>query len=233
MSITSTLPTSRRGYLSQDELELYANITITDTTEADDRISEAEELIDAYVGPQEKFMEFELNGLASAGGSTSITLNSTDQNIYDTDYFKLCEIEIIGGTGEGQRRKCTASTEAGVLTVDSAWTTVPDTTSFYKIYQLGKFPREYDGVLCSQGLISKYFKSIPENIKRATAAQVAYIIEMGDSFFAGDEADKVSESIGDYSYDKSVGNTGVSKLIAPRAKLLLRGFINRTGKLIA
>lgn len=233
MGVTSGNPTSRRGYLSQSEVEQFANITINDTDEADDRISQAEEMIDAYVGPQLKFFESDITGRASAGGSLNITLQTNQQNIYEIDYFKLCEVEIIGGTGAGQRRKCTGSTKAGVLTVDSAWTTTPDNTSFYKIYQLGKFPRQQDVIYYSESSPYTYYKSIPEAVKRAVAAQIEFLVEMGDDFFATDRAEKESESIGDYSYSNAAGSAGFQRMIAPKAKALLRGIRNRLGVIIA
>lgn len=233
MGVTSTQPTSRRGYLSQSELEQLANITITDTTEADDRISQAEEMIDAYVGAQDKHMTYATKGLAAAGASLSLTLEASQQNTFDIDFFKLCEVEIIGGTGAGQRRKCTGSTKAGVLTVDSAWTTTPDSTSFYRIYQVGKFPRGCDVESNTSGANTTYYKAVPEAIKRAVAAQIEFMIEMGDAYFAGDKPDMQSESIGDYSYTKGQGVGGIGTLIAPKAKILLKGIYNRTGQIIA
>lgn len=232
MGVTSTQPTSRRGYLSQGELEQYANISITDTAEADDRISQAEEMIDTYVGAQNKYMTESIKGLAAAGASTTITLETSHQNTFDVDYFKLCEVEILGGTGVGQRRKVTASTKAGVLTVDSAWTTTPGATSFYKISQIGKFPRVCDVETYTSGSNTTYYKAIPEAIKRAVAAQVEYFIEMGDSFFAGDKSEMESESIGDYSYTKGQGVGSIAKLISPKAKILLKGIFNRTGTIV-
>jgi hypothetical protein len=227
MGVASTQPTSRRGYLSQSELEQLANITITNTTEADDQISQAEEIIDAYVGAQKKFIDEPLDGRAYAAASGSnFTLQLDQQNSYDVDYFKLCEVEIIGGTGIGQRRKITGSTKAGVLTVDSAWTTALDTTSFYRISQLGKFPRECDVTSYSQIAPTTYYKQIPEAVKRAVAAQIEYFIDMPADFFTTDKSEMESESIMDYSYSKK-GN--IEKLIAPKAKLLLRGIVNRLG----
>lgn len=232
MGVISTQPTSRRGYLSQDELEQIANITITDTDEADDVISQAEELIDAYVGPQDKDIEEDIIGLAAAVTTNTITLETSQQNTYDIDYFKLCEIELLGGTGAGQRRKITGSTRPGVLTIDSAWTTTPDTTSFYKISQIGKFPRDCDVETYTNGVNTTYYKSIPEAVKRAVAAQIEYIIEMGDSFFRSDKSEMQSESIGDYSYTKGGGSiSAINKLICPKAKVLLRGITNRTGSI--
>ncbi len=234
MGVLSTLPTSRRCYLSQAELAQYADITITDTTEADDRISQAEEIIDAYVGPQGRFLDYDIYGLAASGASTSLTLETAQQNNYDINFFKWTEVEIVGGTGVGQRRTVTGSTKAGVLTV-ATWTSTPDSTSFYRIYQLGKFPRQCDVVTYSTGVPSQYYKQIPEAIKRATAAQVEYIIAMGDAFFKTDQSDKVRERIGDYEYENSasgVGKTGTIKLIAPKARTLLKGYKNRTGRIV-
>lgn len=223
---------SRRNYVTTTEVdELMGSGASTDL-----QISEAEEIIDAWVGPQNKHIEEEYKGRASAGGSNYIELQTTHQNIYDIDYFKYCQIEIIGGTGAGQKRICTTSTKAGRLTVASAWDTAPDNTSFYKIYQLGKFPRVHDVEFYSEQAPSTYYKSIPEAVRRATAAQVEYMAAMGDDFFKTDQADKQSESIGDYSYSKgggdSTGAVSISKLIAPKARALLRGIKNILGEIV-
>lgn len=233
MSVTSAEPTSRRAYLSRAELQEFANITITDSTEADDRISQAEEIIDSYVGPQIKHLDYEVTGRAASGTTTTLTLQSKHQNIYEKDFFKLCEIEIIGGTNVGERRKVTGSTKAGVLTVDTAFSNANDTTSMYRIYQLGKFPRHCDVVYFSDAEPYQYYKTIPEAVKRAVAAQIEYLVEMGDSFFASEKSELKSESIGNYSYELSGNPTALRRLIAPKAKVLLRGYINRTGTIIA
>lgn len=234
MSITSTTPTSRRGYLSQSELEQYANITITDIDEADDVISQAEEMVDAFVGYQQKFQEYDVEGRATAGGSATITLELVHQNVYDANYFKWCTIEIVDGTGAGQRRRISASSKAGVITVATAWATVPDSTSFYRIQQLGKFPRRPDVTSHNEGGVVTYYKNVPEAVRRAVAAQVEYIIGMGDDFFATDQSEKQSERIGDYSYQfGNMSSLGLARMMAPKAKLLLRGYINRAGRIIA
>lgn len=222
---------SRRNYVTVAEVLEMAGFSPTDV-----QISEAEEIIDAYVGAQKKFFDHPLDGRASAGGASTITLQAKEVNVHDVDYFKWCEVEIIGGTGVGQRRIITASTLAGVLTVASAWTTAPDSTSFYRIYQLGKFPRYCDVTFYSEQAPSTYYKQIPEAVKRATAAQCEYIQTMGDAFFASDRSEKTSESIGDYSYTKGGSNsqsvqTSVASMIAPKAKALLRGIVNRLGVL--
>lgn len=220
--------TSNRQYLSQSELAEYANITIIDETEADDRISQAEELIDAYVGFQDKALHTEVMGKATAGGSTSLTLQTKHQNIYEADYFTYCYVEIIGGTGAGQRVKITSSTKAGVLTT-SAFSTSPDSTSVYRIYQLGKFPRySKDTFYNSEETPTKWYKFIPEEVKRATAAQIEYVIDMGENYFSSDATDKTRERLDDYEYEKD--KPALTKLIAPKARQLLKQYVNRVGK---
>ena len=230
MGITSTTPTSRRAYLSIAELQQFADITVTDNDEAADKISQAEEIIDVYVGPQEKAIKFDISGRAVSATSDTLTLQTDHQNVYEIDYLLLCEIEILGGTGGGQRRKITGQTKAGVITVGSDWTTTPDSTSFYKIYQLGKFPRLKDVHYHGLSIPYQYYKSIPEEVKRAVAAQVEYAINMGDKFFSTDKAEKQEEKIADYSYVKS-GAGSSSRLIAPKAKMLLKYIKCRIGSL--
>lgn len=232
MSINSREPTSRRGYLSQLELEEFANITVTDTTEADDRISQAEEMIDNYVGFQDQYFHEIVGYLASSASTTSHTLETKYQNIYDIDYFKGLEIEIIGGTNAGQRKKITASTKEGVITTD-AFSSALSSSSYFRIYQVGKFPRKEDVYYNSEHTPAKYFKTIPDKVRRAVASQVEFMISMGDAYFSGDSADKQSESIGDYSYTKA--QTGMasslhSKMVAPKARQLLHGIVNRKGQ---
>ncbi len=221
---------SRRNYITAAEVLELAGFTPTDV-----EISEAEELIDAYVGPQEKFYAGILARRASSGGASTLTLHTDDQNVFEVDYLKWCEVEIVGGTGAGQRRIITGSTKAGVITVATAWTTTPDSTSFYRIYQLGKFPRIQDVTYYSQESPYTYYKQIPEAVKRATAFQAEYINAMGDSFFKTDKSEKDSESIGDYSYSKT-GNQGgvvdINQLVAPKARAALRGIMRRGGELI-
>lgn len=223
---------SKRGYVSQAELAEYANITITDTTEADDQISIAEELLDQYVGYQKKAVCHEYVGLAQSGTTTTFVLAQDQLTSFDTDFLKYCMVEIIDGTGEGQRRRITANVKnTGVVTTE-AFTVALDNTSFYKIWQLGKFPRVNDAYYYSLAEPQKWRKSIPEMVKRATAAQVEFIRAMGVEYFKTQQASLQSEQIGDYSYQKGANApSGFESLIAPKAMTYLRGITNRTGEI--
>ena len=67
-------------------------------------------------------------GTATAGGASSITVVSVPSDI-DTNF----KISIYSGTGAGQIRTY-ASKVGNVITVSVPWTTVPDTTSKYAIW---------------------------------------------------------------------------------------------------
>lgn len=230
MTIISSNPTSRRGYVSKDEVAEYTGANANTIT--DEKIQKAEELIDGAVGYHEKFMQSPIMGMVANASGVVVKLESLHQNVYQADYFTYCEIEIVGGTGKGQRRKITASALNGEITVDSAFTTPLDGTSYYKIYQLGKFPRKCDVEFDSRNTPNKYYKTIPEAIKRATCAEYEYIVELGDSFFAGGGDNIVSERIGDYSYQNADGEVSESDLISNKVSSLLSGYIKRTGKII-
>lgn len=220
---------SKRNYVTTSEVDTYTDSAFTATNEM---ITKAEELIDAYVGYVQKYFQHELIGRATAGASSSITLETDEQNKYEKDYFKWCYVEIVSGTGEGQRRIVSTSSKAGVLTVQTAWDTTPDSDSYYKIYQLGKFPRQEDVDFYSESTPSIYLKSIPEAVKRATCAQVEYMQTMGANYFKSNKGTLESESLGDYSYTKGQSIGSVDTLIAPKAKDYLKGITVRTGTIV-
>jgi len=220
---------SKRGYLDIAELQEFADITVSNDTEAYDQISQAEELIDAYVGFQRKAVDYVIEGHATAGSDTSLTLESRHQNNMQQDYLKGLQVAIVGGTGIGKIATITGQTYAGVITFSSIGA-VLDSTSIYRIRQIGKFPRQKDEFYDSSAATPVYYRQIPEEVRRATAAQVQFMIEKGTEYFAGDGANLKSESIGDYSYTKGSGGTGsISDLISPRAMGYLRGIVNRKG----
>jgi hypothetical protein len=71
-------------------------------------------------------------GTAQGGNTTTITLKSASSG--SDDYYNGLYITITGGTGAGQTRIITDYVGATkVATVDSAWTTSPNSTSTYSI----------------------------------------------------------------------------------------------------
>lgn len=221
-----------RGYLTIEELESKLNITVSDQDEAWEQIDFAEELIDRYVGPQDQHIRGDqmfLGAIVSVSGTTVIDDSAdTPLSIGTEGYFSGSVIEILAGPGVGERRRITDS-QNGQVTIESAFTTTPTSASVYWIHQLAKFPRKKDMVYHED----KYYRTIPEVLKNAVAAQVGYMIEQGDSFFSGDGADLDSERIGNYSYSKGGGGSQSAsvRLVAPKARTILRGIMNRKGVL--
>lgn len=219
-----------RGYLLPEELDGYG-INIPYEDETDQKISLAEQLIDSYVGYQERAVN-EVPGEVSSVDGTTIFDTGGGSSLHRPDgYFTGSHIEIVDGTGAGQVRRIESSSQdAQSITVDLAFDTEPDTTSIFLITQVGKFPRAKDTRLSRDG--TRYYRRIPQAVKDATAAQLEFIIEQGDDYFAGNGADMDAERLLSYSYQRSQGSSASSssiKLISPKARTLLRGIKNSTG----
>jgi hypothetical protein len=217
---------TKRGYITKQQVEDYCDISITDNSEAVEKMEIAEEIIDQYVGFQNSFLRYDVTNRASDGTTLSLTDTNSNSpiNSMTENYFSYCMLDIIGGTNAGESRLITASSTSGVLTVHKAFTSAIDSTSVYRIYQLAKFPRGVDYEVVN----NIYYKYVPENIKLACLAQMEYMAEMGQDFFM-DTADKSGESMDGYSYQM---RNNRSRMIAPKAKEYLRGFVNRKGNLI-
>lgn len=207
---------SRKNYVTIDEVQQFTGVTVTD-----DQISAAEDQIDAYVGNQgSKHLTSELVDKATAGAVGSITVPAGALSTYPDGFFVGKQIEIIGGTGQGQRRSISA--QAGnVISVTPNWTTAPDATSVYHIFQSGKFPREND--VHDYG--GKVYPGIPEAVKMATAYQAVYLMNVKNL----DKEVMQSEHIGGYSYSRAA-KTGSARIIAPKARVALRGYVKRVGQ---
>ena len=72
------------------------------------------------------------SGTATAGAAGTIT--DTINRKESDDYWKGGVMEILSGTGAGQKRDITGSTQStGVVTITPDWSTNPDDTSIYRI----------------------------------------------------------------------------------------------------
>jgi prepilin-type N-terminal cleavage/methylation domain-containing protein len=71
----------------------------------------------------------------STGTNTATTLNDTGKS-WTANEWQNFSVVITGGTGLGQIRTVTSNTVTQ-LTVSSAWTTTPDSTSTYVVRQVG------------------------------------------------------------------------------------------------
>lgn len=222
-----------RGYLSKAELDnLAPGVTGTDD-EKIALIDRAEALIDSYIGHQDKAVNMEIRGVAVSGDTDKLQLGGNEVNkTSGANYLKGCAIEILDGTGEGQVRIIKSQSLAGEIVVTKNWDTQPDDTSYYRIYQVGKLPRQ--GKDLTNDTVNgenRYFRVIPTAVKQAVAAQVEYIQQMGLEYFTGGDSNMQSESSDGYSYTRGENGTSGKGLVAPAVRSLLAGsgIINRTG----
>lgn len=189
-------------------------------------------MIDSYIGHQVQAVR-QLSGVARAATDDTLQLAGDDtQAANGVNYLKGCQIEILDGEGAGQVRYIKSSALDGTVTVSENWDTNPDTTSYYRVSQVGKLPRQgKDLTNDTVNGVNTYFRVIPLVVKQAVAAQVEYVQAMGVEYFTGGDSNMQSESSDGYSYTKGENGTNGKGLIAPTVRSLLAGsgIINRAG----
>jgi hypothetical protein len=165
------------------------------------------------------------SGAAQAGGASTITLASSSSAV--SGYYNQYYVRIAGGTGVLNEVKQVTSYDGTtfIATVDSAWTTPPDSTTQYVI-QEGTQPFVLDA---STGSV-KYLHFI-----WATVAARKITIEQG--IFAGVSSDGTIApapllattpfiAIGDSIWEGDAGPTNVPKLVDTFAAALSWQTIN-------
>jgi hypothetical protein len=207
---------------------------ITNVALAEQHISYAEKLIDAYCGAWPQFYSEDV-GIPSAVLGATVTADLFGGG-YGTNYFAKggLYLYVYEGAGVGEERLITASDTAGTVTLLTAISSM-DTTSKFILRQHSVFPRYKD-------IDATNVPLIPKRVKQAVAAQVAFGTQKG-SEGAGmwhsdpvlnERADLTSESYGSgYSYSRDARRVqGPAQFIAPQAGMFLRGYIFRQGKVV-
>lgn len=206
------------------------------------QVALAEEIIDAYVGVQDRHVRDESDGEVTSLLSGNVIIDESsrsDLNLND-DYYSRCVIEILSGEAAGELRQISSSNRA-TRSITYSGDAIADLAvgDIFRIYQLAKFPRQKDVITRSNDSgQSRYYKSIPRAVQDAVIAQVSYIQELGDDYFAGNDSDVSQESIGNYSYSRGGANgsggsqTALIKMVAPQARALLKGIKNSTGRMV-
>jgi len=190
-------------------------------------ISKAEKLIDLYVGPQIKFLDCEIQGVATSGSKT--TLIDTNLTNYVDKYFTYCYLIIVDGKAIGEERFIIDfDSETSKITVDIAFSEAIDNSSIYRIIQKSQFPRAIDYV----NFNNSYYKYIPSDIKISTCLQAEWMIKKGLDFIREGGDKFISETMGAYSYQKAKPVNEIEALICPEAKHYLKRFKNRLGKIV-
>lgn len=212
---------------------------VSGATEA--QVALAEELIDRYVGPQPRALRSEYHGKITSLLNSFKTIvddgleSGTTQLDRTNGLYAGTILEVLSGSAAGKRGVIESSSKTDKsVTLRAALATNPAVGDYFKIYQLAKFPRSQDMYGTPDGL--NYYPSIPEAVREAVVAQTEFIIAKGPAFFTGDSSEMQSESFLNYSYsrksDSAGGSSSLSKLISPQARVLLRGIVNRTGRIV-
>lgn len=219
---------SRRFYA------LLADVQSAVPTATSDTLNLAEELIDQYVGPQQSFQSFELIGrVQSSPAANQFNLQANkDQGAYQQDFFKNAEVEIVGGTGAGQIAHVLTNILPGLVTTYENFSSALDSTSIYKIYQLGKFPRMQDVYLDGYNSPVQYYKPVPIKVRDAVIEQCKFIIKMGANFFITDSYSMDAEVLDKYRYQRKNLAGDINLLVSPTSKQLLKGIMNRKGQFL-
>lgn len=87
------------------------------------------------VGKNSPVFDTEWSFKSGAAGGTSTTFVVSGSTGWDTDQWKDAYVEVLSGTGAGQKRIITANVGGNPVTISSAWTSgIPDATSTYLLY---------------------------------------------------------------------------------------------------
>lgn len=227
------------NYIRPAELPeiLHSMSQVTNEQIAARFISDAEHIIDAYVGPAPRFYD-------ARTGLITVTIASGDTTLVgDTfgprrpNYYAKggVYVELVDGTSlVGERRLVIASDANGVTLASGFSDTVPAGATFYFV-QDSHFPRWVD-----QDLLGT--PRMPPELKRATALQVEYGYLFGSedqglsepSVADGESTEIQSRSYASgYAESRAVGSAsskrGLALLIAPRARAELRNLLGSTG----
>lgn len=111
------------------------------------------------------------SGTATGGSSTTLEDSSKD---WGADQWADAYVEITEGTGKGQIRKI-ASNTSNTITVETAWTTIPDTTSKYRIFGAPAEVRTLQNILSQLDItLSNLRDTLDSRLYNATDALTVY-----------------------------------------------------------
>jgi hypothetical protein len=207
---------------------------ITNAILADKHISAAEKVVDAWCGHWTRFYpNITLTPTLVSGLEIR---SSTFGEGRPVDYWAKggLYLEVYDGPGTGQARLITASSGLEV-TIVSGWDTAPVVgSSKMMIKQRSRFPRWLDW----DARIGPF---VPEEVKHATAAQVAFAVRHGNETAGLWDPSVVEDTQGNiqtrsygtgYSETRDTRRTaGQAVWIAPQARLHLKGFVHGSGRI--
>lgn len=229
---------SEFNYLQTSELATYIH-TMSGVTGGDlaaSFITDAERIIDAYVGPGQRFYSQLTGNPSAAVASGATTLPSRIFGSRRPNYWAKggVYVEVLSGADAsiiGQRRLVVASTIES-LTLDTGFDAALTAATQFIFIQESAFPRWWDSNVLGD-------PRMPPALKIATALQVEYGIAygseafgLGDPAISDDQAGNIQSRSYGSGYSESIDTRKAESLarwIAPRARVILRPLLNSTG----
>ncbi len=232
---------SESNYIAPNELPTYIHTMsgVTDPDLAALFISEAERIVDVYVGPAQKFYT-ELTGALSAQVASGATawpasvFGDRDQNYWAAGgvYVEIIKADAAPSL-VGESRLVVASSGSQV-TLASGFDAAAAVGTEFIYRQRSRFPRIQDSDV-------RGYPRMPDDLKPAVAYQVEYGILFGSEEFglgstgvAIDPDDGVQSRTYGSGYSESRNTTqrrGLAVWVAPKARMQLRRLLNVTGRL--
>jgi hypothetical protein len=237
------VPYSVYNYILPSELAAYIHsmASVTNEAVAATFISDAERVVDAFVGPGRKFYP-RLGGETAAeiaSGATTLTAEIFGDR--RPDYWAaggayITLVSAADSSLNGERRLIVASLNPNTVTLVSGFDAVLAAGAQFYFQQESAFPRIWDQDTWGN-------PDIPELLKAAVAAQVEYGIVYGSEAFGLGDTDIAADTSGDItsrSYGSGYSESrdarrkdGMAVWIAPRARVLLRQLLSSTGRLVS
>lgn len=235
------MPNSVYNYILPTELaaRIHSMASVTDESVAATFISDAERVIDAFIGPGQKFYQ-RLGGevLATvASGATSLTASifgDRRPNYWAAGGAYITIVSAADSALNGERRLIVSSLNPNTVTLASGFSAALAAGAQFHFNQESAFPRVWDQDTWGN-------PDIPELLKEAVAAQVEYGIAygseafgLGDTTISADTAGDITSRTYGSGYSESRDarrRDGLAVWIAPRARVLLRRLLNSTGTL--
>lgn len=233
---------SEFNYIGVDELVQFIHTMsgVTNSGVAATFISDAERVIDAYMGPAPRFY-VELTGdttsLVASGATAwpSSIFGNRRPNYWAKGGLY---VEILDAPGApaltNQARLVVASSGSDQVTLASGFNQAVPAGTKFRLQQRSTFPRIWDRDTLST-------PQLPPVLKRAVAYQVEYGILFGSEAFGLGDADVATDKdagVQSRSYGSGYSETrainekrGLAQWVAPKARALLRSLTNSTGKL--
>ncbi|KKM22392.1 hypothetical protein LCGC14_1625790, partial [marine sediment metagenome] len=155
------------------------------------------------------FMNGERGRVTSASSTTLRDTNMGEDGSWVSSQWNGWWVQIVRGTGSGQRRKITGNSTGGTITVKESWDETPDTTSDYVVYggdawqELTMSNNDISGVVSDVDVFGGIV------VMARGENQVAYFMRYSNGGHAGDNAptdDKTKVDLVKSGYDTVDGS---------------------------